>query len=290
MTLKEGKLVESKDKSYVNFLGARDVGGKSSDQAAAESRVDKMLSAFEKMVVERFEKGAQLANQNADGQARFKGKTAAEWKQFFQKFMHRAVTKKALMNDIKHFLMRGVVAKGAKGIFIGDAMFNSGRVEKFIRFSILAEALAKFRAMIPGDKVTAEMLGKLTGEELMYLALAASRGKGFAFSQQEARGMFAGAKAEAQAAAALGIPLDQQLQQKARQLRGRKRGGGSGFGWFEKDPEPEETPYRFVPWWQWGNLNNPGPTKWITRVMYGAFLIVALMGIVVLTVRLLAGG
>lgn len=287
LTLKEGKLIEAKEKSYAASaaLGARATAA--SDQRAAEARVDRMLSAFEKMVVERFEGGRQIAEQSADGKAHYKGKTDAEWKNFFQKFLHRTVAKKALLKDIKQFFMRGIVSKGGKGIFIGDMAMNSGRVEKFVRFSILAEALAKMRAMIPGDKVTAQMLGKLSGEELMYLALAASKGREFAFAQEAARGKFAGAKAEAQAAAALGIPLDQQLEQKARQLK--KRGKG-GFAWYEKDAEPEETPYRFVPWWSWGNLNNPGPTKWVTRVFYGALFIVSLIGIIVLTIRLLGGG
>lgn len=288
LTLKEGKLVEAKGKRYAGAaaLGARGVAD-ASDQSAATARVDEMLSAFERMVVERFENGKQIAQQSADGQAHFKGKTEAQWKQFFKNFLSRTIAKKAFLNDIKHFLMRGVVAKGAKGVFIGDMMFNSGRVEKFVRFSILAEALAKFRAMMPGDKVTAEMLAKLTGEELMYLALAASRGREFAFAQQAARGKFAGARAEAQAAEALGIPLDQQLSEKARQLRKKGRGG---FAWFEKDAAPEDTPYRFVHWWQWGNLNNPGPTKWVTRVFYGALFIVAIVGIIALTLRILAGG
>ncbi len=286
LTLKEGKLVEAKEKSYAAAaaLGARDAG---TTEQAATARVDEMLSAFERMVVERFENGRQIAQESADGKAHFNAKTEAQWKQFFKNFLSRTVAKKALLNDIKHFLMRGVVPKGAKGVFIGDMHFNSGKVEKFVRFSILAEALAKLHAMMPGDKITAQMLSKLTGEELMYLALAASRGKEFAFSQEAARGRFGLARAEAQAAEALGIPLDQQLAEKAKQLR--KRGKG-GFAWYEKDMEPEETPYQFVHWWQWGNLKNPGPSGWITRVMYGAFFIIALIGIIVLTLRLLAGG
>jgi hypothetical protein len=289
LTLKDGKLIDKKDLRLAGAaaLGARDVAMKGSDHEAAATRVDEMLSAFERMVVERFEKGKQIADQSADGKPHFKGKTEGEWKQFFKNFMSRTVQKKVLFDDIKQFLMRGVVAKGAKGVFIGDMTMNSGRVEKFVRFSIIAEALAKLRAMIPGDTVTKQMLGKLTGEELMYLALAASRGREFAFAQQAAQGRFGAARAEAQAAEALGIPLNHQLEQKARHLRGKK---GGGMAWYEKDPAVEDTPYRFVPWWSWGNLSAPTPTRWITRVMYGALLIVSLIGIITLTVRLLAGG
>ncbi|MFH1829466.1 MAG: hypothetical protein ABH871_01650 [Pseudomonadota bacterium] len=277
--LKEGKLIKER--------GVTSAGVRATDVRAAEKRVDEMLSKFEKMIVARFEKGVQIAQQTKDGKPIFNPKTDAEWKQFFQNFMHRAVPKKALLDDIAQFFMRGVMAKGGKGIFIGDMALNSGRVEKFVRFSILAEALAKFRAMMPGSAVSKAMLGKLSGEELMYLALAASR-REFATSMRPTQGKFAGARAEAQAAAALGIPLQTQLEKKARHLRGRH--AGAGFGWYEKDREPEEMPYQFVPWWSWGNLNNPGPTRWVTRAFYGALLIISLIGIAVLTIRLLGGG
>lgn len=279
LELKEGKLVRAR--------GATAAGVRAADVRAAEKRVDEMLSKFEKMVVARFEKGEQIAQQSKDGKAHFNPKTEAEWQQFFAKLGHRTIGKKIPLDLIRQFFMRGVIAKGNKGIFIGDMALNSGRILKFVRFSIFAEALAKLKAMMPGSEVSKAMLGKLSGEELMCLALAASR-REFARSMLPARGKFAGARAEAQAAEALGIPLESQLGKKAKQLRGKR--AGAGFGWYEKDAEPEETPYRFVPWWSWGNLNNPGPTRWVTRAFYGALLIVSLIGIVVLTLRLLGGG
>ncbi|MFA4974202.1 MAG: hypothetical protein WC683_16455, partial [bacterium] len=222
-----------------------------------------------------------------DGLPHFNAKTEAEWKQFFLNFLDRTVAKKALLEDIKQFFMRGVVQKGAKGIFIGDLLLANGRTEKFVRFSILAEALAKLKAMMPGSQVTKEMLGKLTGEELMYLALAASRGSEFAFQQEAAKGRFGLARAEAQAAEKLGITLEQQLQKKTKFLKGKK--GGRGMAWYDRDSEPEELPYQFVPWWQWGNLKNTGSTKWVTRVFYGSLFILSMIGIALLTARLLSG-
>lgn len=257
------------------------------DQKAASKRVDEMLSRFEKLVVERFEQGKAVANESADGLPHFNAKTEAEWKQFFLNFLDRTVAKKALLEDIKQFFMRGVVQKGAKGIFIGDLLLANGRTEKFVRFSILAEALAKLKSMMPGSQVTKEMLGKLTGEELMYLALAASRGSEFAFQQEAAKGRFGLARAEAQAAEKLGITLEQQLQKKTKFLKGKK--GGRGMAWYDRDSEPEELPYQFVPWWQWGNLKNTGSTKWVTRVFYGSLFILSLVGIALLTARLLSG-
>ena len=258
------------------------------DQRAASKRLDEMLSKFEKLVLERFEGGKEIAKESADGKPHYAPKTEAEWKQFFKSFLDRTVVKKTLLDDIKQFFMRGVLQKGGKGIFIGDMHLANGRIEKFVRFSIIAEALARLRAMMPGSQITKEMLGKMTSEDLLYLALAATRGREYAYSQEAAKGRFGPAGAEAKAAEALGISLDQQLAKKARELRERK-GGRGGMAWYEKDGEPEELPYQFVPWWQWGNLNNPGPTKWITRAMYGALFIVSLIGIVAVTLRLLSG-
>lgn len=289
LLMKDGKLVSAKDRAYANYLAARDKLGGGAEQKAAAERVDQMLTAFEKMVVARFEQGRQVAHESADGKPHFLPKTEAEWKAFFKNFLDRTVQKKVLFDEIQDFLMRGVITRGEKGIFIGDMRLTDGRVEKFIRFSIFAEALAKLKAMLPGDAVRAEMLGKLTGEELMYLALAASRGRDFIASMLPTQGKFMGGQAEARAAEALGLPVDAQLAQKAKHLRARHGGGGGFGGFFEKDAEPEELPYQFIPWWSWGNLARPGPTRWITRVFYGALLIMSIMGIVAVTLRILKG-
>lgn len=288
LTLKDGKLVEHKERTYTNFLGARELTqARGREAAAATTRVEEMLTGFERLVVERFEKGGQVAQQSPDGKAHFKPKSEGEWSAFFKSFLDRTVHKKALVDEVREFLFRGSVARGQKGIFIGDMHLTNGQVEKFVRFSILADALAKLKAMAPGEKVGADALGKLSGEELMYLALAAARSQEFATSMAPTQGKFALGSTEEKAAQALGIPLDRHLQQKAKQL---KRGAGGFKGFFDKDPEPEEIPYQFTPWWSWGNLQRQSPTRWITRVMYGSLLIVALLGIAVMTARLLKGG
>ncbi len=288
MTLKDGKLVEHRERTYTNFLGARELSqARGREVGAASQRVDEMLSGFERLVVERFEKGKQVAQQSQDGKPHFKPKSEGEWGAFFKSFLDRTVHKKTLVDEIREFLFRGTVAKGQKGVFIGDMHLTNGQVEKFVRFSILADALAKLKAMAPGEKVGADALGKLSGEELMYLALAAARSQEFATSMAPTQGKFALGSTEEKAAQALGIPLDRHLQQKAKQL---KRGAGGFKGFFDKDPEPEEIPYQFTPWWSWGNLQRQSPTRWITRVMYGSLLILALMGIAVMTARLLKGG
>ena len=289
LRLQDGRLVKQPDRSWVNRLGNRLDGGLrgGTDQAAASDRVERMLSAFERMVVARFEGGQKVARESADGKAHFLEKSAAQWRDFFASFMDRTISRKTLLSEIREFLLRGVVQKGSKGVFIGDINFQSGRVEKFVRFSILAEALAKLKAMAPGDAVGKGLLSGMTGEELMYLALAASRAQEFAFAQQAAQGKFMGGRAEAEAAAALGIPLEQQLRQKAKTLQKRRGGGGFGKGLFERDEAPAETPYQFVPWWHWGNLGRPGRFRWVTAVFYTTLAILAIVGIATLTARLL---
>lgn len=287
LRLAEGRLVKQKDRPYVNYLGDRAEGGRSGglEREVAGERVERMLSAFERMVVSRFEEGKKIAKESLDGKPKFLEKSEGQWRDFFKNFLDRTVAKKALLSDIREFLLRGIVSKGDRGIFIGDMQFASGRVEKFVRFSILAEALAKLKALSPGEAISKGILGDLSGEELMYLALAVSRARDMATSMLPQQGKFMGSRAEAAAAEALGIPLDQQAHQKARSLRGRKGGlfGGDLLG----ENVPEELPGQFIPWWQWGNLKHHGPNRWVTAVFYGTLFILSLIGVGVLTARLL---
>ncbi len=287
MRMRQGKLV--KDKGRMASLAARGAGP-GADQGAATARVERMLSAFERMVIARFEKGAQVAKESADGKAHFAAKTEGQWKQFFKNFLSRTVKKRALLNDIRSFLMRGAVAKGGKGVAIGDMHFSSGRVEKFVRFSILAEALAKFAAMKPGEMMGKGALKDLTGEELMYLALAASRGREFATTKKPEQGRFMGGKAEALAAQKLGLTLDDQLREKARRMRQGKKGGSGAFGdLLGEHIYGEDAPTRFIPWWHWANITQfGGKRRWVSLVFYASLILVALMGIIAMTVRLIS--
>jgi hypothetical protein len=292
--LKEGKLVEQRQRTYVNYLGGREEMHRGSDQAAAGKRVEQMLTKFEKVILQRFEGGKQIAGSSPDGKPHFLPKTDKQWRDFFRTFLDRTVQKKVLASEIREFLMRGVVQKGSKGVFIGDMQLASGRVEKFVRFAILAEALAKLKTLMPGDAVSKATVGEIAGEELMYLALAASRGRDFLASMLPTRGRFMGERAESQAAEALGLPLDMHLRARAQDLRGVRRGRGKGLGLFGGDliggePQPDDIPYQFIPWWKWGNLARPGKFRWVTAVFYGSLLFMALLGIGMMTWRILKG-
>lgn len=285
--LRDGKLIKEMGTRESDRLSDRNISRGSLEREAASSRVDRMMNQFYKVLSARFNDGVQIARQSADGKLNLLEKTLAQWKSFFGNFSDRTVQKKVLLSEIREFLMRGLIPRGNKGVFIGDMQLISGRTEKFIRFSILADAFAKLKGMSPGDKFDAAILGELLSEELMFLALAASRGREFEASMLPAQGKFLGGRAESRAAEELGLPVAAHLRQKAKHLRGR-RGGTLGKNWFGEEV-PEEMPYRFVPWYQLGNLKSGGKLKWVTATFYGTLFILALVGILALTYRLIGG-
>jgi len=289
MEIKEGRLVSAKEKTYENYLADRMERAATPEQRAVQEKVERLLSTFERLILERFEEGRQLAKESADGKLKLLTKTEAEWKEFFNRFRDRIIGRKISFEEISEFLFRGLVNRGNRGVIISDLMLKDGRVEKFIRFSALAEVLAKLQNLKPGDRFGLETLSRM-GEDFMYLALAASRGKDIATSPLPTAGRFVSGKAEEMAAQELGIPIGGQFAEE-RGL-GRMRGRRPLFGGLLEDREgpPEDLPYRFVPWWHWGNLKRPGKLKWTTVAFYAALLAISLIGIAMLTFRLLKGG
>lgn len=288
--VRHGRLVRQKEKGYENYLGDRMDRGAHMEREEGGSRLERFLSAFEEMVVARFEGGRDVAKESVDGKAKFLEKTEAQWKEFFSKFIDRLVAKKVSMDEIREFLFRGVVPKGNKGIVISDMVLADGRVEKFIRFGVIADALAKLKAMTPGDVFGREKLAGLTGEEFLYLALAVSRGKDIATSPLPTAGKFMLGSTEEKAAQELGIPIGGQQSDKGAQVRGRGRRSPFTGLFDEREGEPGDLPYQFIPWWHWSNLKRPTKTKWATIAFYIALLTMALLGIGVLTYRILSGG
>lgn len=293
LEIKEGQLAAQKEKAYENYLGdrmGRLTRAMQPQHEEIEGKIERLLSRFEEMIVERFESGRQVAQESADGRARFLTKTEAQWRDFFSKFLDRMIAKRVPMEDVREFLFRGLVPRGNKGIVISDMVLSDGRVEKFIRFGVIADVLAKLKALLPGDVFG--RAGVLMGEELMYLALAVSRGRDLATSPLPSAGKFIGGAAEERAAQELGIPIGgQQLQREAQQrTRGGRRTPFTGL-FEEREGEPEDLPYQFIPWWHWANLKRPAATsRWATIAFYASLLALALMGIGVLTYRLLQGG
>jgi hypothetical protein len=284
MRLREGKLIGEKGKKYINYLNleARMRKLAQTQKPEVKAQIDELLSRFEKMLVQVFEEGAQFAKKSKDGKPAFLKKTDSQWKKFFSRFAGRILKKKVPTKNIQGFLFRGMVPKGAKGLIISDMTLASGRVERFVRFSILAEAMAKLSKLLPGDAFGKEML---TGEELYYLALASARGREYATAPKPTPGRFMGGVAEERAAQQLGLTMTAQLKDKTAELkRGRKLGA---FGWGKEKEPYEETPYQFIPWWHWDNLRRPGKFKMITVAFYLALGLTIVIGILAITQHLL---
>ncbi len=288
MEIREGKLVRHEGRAYENYLGERTARGAPAERAELLTKVERLLSASEQLVVERFEGGRDVARESADGRARFLPKTEAQWKEFFSKFMDRLIAKRVSIDEIREFLFRGLVPKGNKGVVISDMVLADGRVEKFVRFGVLAEVMAQLKALLPGDVFGRDRLGTM-GEDLLYLALAVSRGKDIATSPLPSAGKFISGTAEERAAQELGIPVQGQSSKGAQRTKGGRRAPFTGL--FDREGgEPEDLPYQFIPWWHWANLKRPTKSKWATILFYIALLAMGLLGIGVLTYRLISGG
>ncbi len=285
MHVREGRLTKGEIRKYVNYLADRMHLRPEARAHAPEvkARIDELLSKFEKTVVRRFEGDQQVAKQLKDNKPVFLKKTSSQWRQFFSRFAGRILKKKVPTHNIQRFLFRGMVTKGAKGIVISDMTLLSGRVERFIRFSILAEAMAKMIKMMPGQTFGKEFL---TGDELLYLALAAARGREYVTGPRPSEGKFMAGVAEERAARELGLPLAAHLQQKTKELK-KGKGFAALKGWKEKEFGEEELPYQFIPWWHWGNLTRPGKFRMTTVAFYIALGLVVIFGIVAVTSYLL---
>ena len=283
--IQDGRLVKQKEREYANYFAdkARLIGQDGAKKADFTRQMDELLSKFEKLIVERFEGDRQVAKKAQQGKPSFLDKTEKQWKDFFSRFAGRILKKRVPTKNIEGFIFRGVIPKGGKGLVISDMTLASGRVERFIRFSIIAEAMARLAKMLPGEKFGKDVL---SGNELYYLALAAARGREYKTSPRPTQGLFMGGAAEEKASQDLGIPLSAHLSAKTKHLKGKK--GSKIFSPFGRDKEiPDEVPYQFIPWWHWTNLSKPGKFKMTTVAFYIALGVIAILGILAITVKLL---
>ena len=257
--------------------------------AKSEKSIDqKTLSKFEKMLVKRFQQGQTIAQENKSGRANLPKKSKSEWREFFSKFSHRNSLRKTSLKNIKEMIFRGVVTGKGKGVVISDLALSSGRLEKFIRFRVMSQLASILSQLKPGEGIPKEMLAKLNAQELIYMALAARRGKNFAFAPKATEGKFTKGAIEERAASNLSMPLSEDLKKKAKLLKGKKLGGFGG-ALYNKDGEGEAPYRRFVPWWL-PDMRKPNG-KWnFSRILFYLSLIaVAIIGIGVITMRLISG-
>lgn len=259
---------------------------------------ERPLSAFEKSLVARFEKGEQQATDSEDGQFHFLKKTAAEWKGFFENFLSRTIQKVVTWGDVQGFLFRGLLqAKGLpqQGVMISDVMTAAG-VDKFARIAVPLSKAQALVATAPGAVLTKEAMQSVVGEQLRYLALGSAQAEegGMAVGRAATRGMFSSQQLENRVAEQLGFVTDfrgagmQSASRDAEEKRaaeGRRRRGGMWSKFFGGDEVDGEGSV-FVHWWRWDREERTGFRRWFVAV-FGAVIFVALFFLIIALVRAL---
>lgn len=284
MILMRGKLSPAREKEYENFLADPAGRLRMPEQKAAEERLLKLLTKFEKILLKRFEGGEEMASPKQEGEASFLRKTVEQWRQFFSRFVSRTVLRSVSPEQLAEGLFRGLVQKAARATVISDLALTNGQVEKFARIPLQTpeQALQVFlQKLEPGTKLSKEELKRLASGDLEYLAIKELEAEA-AFTRAPQKGkFFETAQTEAMLSQELGIQLGDQLREKEKLIReaaARKRGsgkGGSGGGFFGEAAGGEESgpKEQFVPRWQYG-LQKP-----TVRWGLAAFLFILFLGI-----------
>lgn len=280
----KGKLSPETGKTYENFLSDPSTRMRSvnPEQQAAQSRLQKLLTLFEKRLIQRFEEGEQQSKSFQKGEPHFLNKTGKEWRSFFAKFAARTLRKQTPMAEIREAVFRGFVEGKGKAVLISDLTHTGGLVEKFVRLR-LADASAQsgrnlFQQMQPGTRVAAEQLHSHLKGDVDYLALRQAEGE-LPWSRAAEKGKFFDSAAEAIVAGNLGVQLHEQLKEKAGWLKrhggGKKRGGTDLWGEEGDSGAGGGGEGQFIPWWQHGR--NPRKIRW----GLAAFAFVIAVGILI---------
>lgn len=273
--IRDGKMIEVKNVPQTGEGAAADLN------RALEGEVNRLLSDFEKMLVERFEKGKQLEYQTKDGKPNYAQKAEGAWKAFFSKFVKRTIWKKGELENLKEFVFRGLMSHAKGGgkysTLIGDMAYNNGQIQKFTRLQILNEIAKMLQNIKPGSALAKDLLKKgLEAEEFQFLALANKhRDKALKLSQQEAKGFFGTTqKAEDQAAEKLGL---------------KRRGGRGKYGGpirWGKEGASEE-PHLFVPLGFWEREKRGAWPRLIIKIAVILTGILILAGLYTLAMKFL---
>lgn len=272
--LKEGRMNEAKEKPYVNYFG--DKMAMAQAEKGLQSEIKRLLSDFEKLLVERFEKGKTVELKLADEKPVFKLKADGDWKDFFSKFLSRTVWKEGDLKLMEGFLFRGLVALqkagGKYSMLVGDMVMSGGAVEKFARLKVLAELAELLANLKPGSSLEKEMLRKGLGlEAFRYLSIEHKHEEISAqTSQLETKGMFQDLKTEEHIARELGIKRD----------GGKKRGYKGPIKWGEEGASEE--PHAFVPWGWWEREQRGGWPRLIIKVALTIAAVLVAAGIIAL--------
>lgn len=264
-----------RDRSILRPFGA-------ASGAAEGPIVKKPLAEFVQAVIRRFEAGEEQAVGTPAGEAHFLVKTAAQWVQFFGRFLHRTVQKEVALQELADAsVFRGLLklaGGGDAGLLIGDLNLRNGMVEKFARFQIsLTRLLASLRAMEPGAALPKQLIAQAAeAETLRYLALGLPKEEaGMGRALRETGGIFTALRTEAVVAEHLGIPLSAMSGRNDPEARATRSGPRGGIGrWLSGDgEEPEATPERFVPWWSWDREERVGLRRWMVPITLGTIIV-----------------
>lgn len=284
LLLQRGKLTAAKEKGYENYLGDPSKKILIPEQRAAQERLNKLFTHFEKALLRRFEQGEEMAQLAEPGRFSFLKKTADQWRQFFAHFTSRTVKRHVSVNEVQEWIFRGLVQKNAKATVVADLSVSNGQLEKFVRFRLsqAAQSLAERLAQLePGARLSQSELEKYFSEELEYLAIKNAEPDA-AWALGPTKGKFFGtAQAEEKVASDLGLQLSAQLREKQKVLRdlGRHKKGAGGSGWGDEEGASEEVPKVFVPWWSWPFQKRTGPVRWFVAVTYLVIISLLVLGL-----------
>lgn len=263
-----GKLVASKEKSYENYLSDPSARLKVPGQATAQGPLLKMLSAFEKMLLKRFEGGENLETLCPEGRFSFLKKTAEQWRGFFSHFVRRTVKRRVALEQLQGWVYRDVVPKKGVATLISDLSLADGRLEKFVRFRLAQDPnLMQFLSQLEsGARLSGTELKKFLGGDLEYLAIKEALHRA-SFSPAQTKGKFLGAaQTEARVAKELGVSLK--------------------IPSFDLQKEEENPKESFIPWWQWGLLQKrEGKTRWFVVSAYLVIAAAVVVGILFLLMK-----
>lgn len=287
MQTREGQLQPETRRAYPNFLGERPAG-LPRQTAETQAAGERPLSSFEETLVRRFEGAVEQARSAPDGRPHFLQKTAAQWKAFFQHFLHRTEKKQVPMEVVGDALLfRGLLKKGgdpAKGVVIGDLPLANGAIEKFARFDVqLQAALQTMAQLAPGETVPREAVAKsVQGAMLEYLAIAPPAvDTVISTAARDTQGVFTNLKTEAEVSRQLGLRGAEMGTGPFADAEGRVTGhrgrGGGGTVFGDPDEPPEDVPGQFIPWWRWDREERAGQRRWFTAVTIA--LLVTLVGL-----------
>ena len=270
--MREGQPSETQGKSRANYLGDRHNLTPQETKKEVE-QIKRLLSEFEKLLVERFEKGKIVEQKSEDGKSHFRLKTLEEWKSFFSKFFKRSVWKNTELRFIKEFIFRGLVSlkkgDGKFAMLIGDMMMTDGQVDKFARLRVLSDLAKMLSNMEPGSTLEAELLKRgLTAENIRYLALAHKHAEWVIKMQADAtKGMFGLLKTEEQVAKDLGI--------KRRGRQGKAYGGPLKWG----EGGAKEEKHAFVPWGFWERQDRKGRPRTFVKIAFTVITLLIILAI-----------